>query len=128
MKFELVSVSDYGPKSKVVYTFETDSLVNVLENVEQFLRGSGFYFDGHLDFVNDDFDIKIDDSHYDNLEGDFLNLNGDDHKAYFDNMNNSGVVTNLSDDLICPICKISKLDMIGYKCWEGKCPQNQNAN
>lgn len=125
MKFELVSVSDYGPKSKVVYTFETDSLSNVLEEFEQFLRGSGFYFDGHLDFVIDDFDIKIDDSQYDNVEEEFLDLNEvgnpDNYKAYFDNMNNQSGV-------LCPVCKIQNSEMTGFKCWDVNCPQKENAN
>lgn len=34
--------------------FEEDYLFNVIERFEEFLRGSGFYFNGHLDIVNDD--------------------------------------------------------------------------
>ncbi len=30
------------------------SLPQVLERFEEFLRGAGFFFDGHLDIVNDD--------------------------------------------------------------------------
>jgi hypothetical protein len=30
------------------------NLTQILERFEEFLRGSGFYFDGHLDFVHDD--------------------------------------------------------------------------
>ena len=30
------------------------SLPQVLERFEEFLRGAGFHFDGHLDFVNDE--------------------------------------------------------------------------
>jgi hypothetical protein len=30
------------------------TLTQVLERFEEFLRGAGFHFDGHLDFVNDE--------------------------------------------------------------------------
>lgn len=59
--------------------FNKDSLYDVIENFELFLKGAGFVFDGHLEFVqdhsspfetdsdidlsslNDSFEIKIDD-------------------------------------------------------------------
>lgn len=34
-------------------TLEFMSLPEVLHTVEEWLRGAGFYFDGHLDFVED---------------------------------------------------------------------------
>jgi hypothetical protein len=36
------------------------SLGEVVSAFERFLRGAGFYFEGQLDFVNDEFDIKDD--------------------------------------------------------------------
>ena len=42
--------------------FSAETLDNVLDNIEMFLRGSGFVFNGRLDFVNEDDDIKF----YDN--------------------------------------------------------------
>jgi len=36
--------------------FEADALEDVLVRFEDFLRGSGYHFDGHLDFVNDDWE------------------------------------------------------------------------
>ena len=39
--------------SKTTHEFEVDYLPDVLENIELFLRGAGFVFDGNLDFVND---------------------------------------------------------------------------
>lgn len=32
----------------VTHTFTGDQLYEVLQNIEEFLRGAGFYFDGHL--------------------------------------------------------------------------------
>ena len=35
-------------------SFKTQTMTEVLENFEDFLRGCGFNFDGHLDFVEDE--------------------------------------------------------------------------
>lgn len=51
------------------------SLPQVLERFEEFLRGAGFYFDGHLDIVNDD-EIPQD---YDDSDA---NINLDDSYIY----------------------------------------------
>ena len=50
-KFTLIC--DHG-NEKTTVEFEKDFLPEVLENIEMFLRGSGYHFDGILDFVNND--------------------------------------------------------------------------
>jgi hypothetical protein len=52
MKYTLIAEDEYGG-SKTTREFEVDALPQVLEEVELFLRGVGFYFNGNLDFVND---------------------------------------------------------------------------
>ena len=37
--------------SKTTQEFEADGLMDVVENVEMFLKGAGFVFDGYLDIV-----------------------------------------------------------------------------
>jgi hypothetical protein len=49
------SFSDGGLQSKNTYEFKADGLFDVVEEFETFLKGSGYYFDGELDFVVDDF-------------------------------------------------------------------------
>ena len=49
-KFTLIC--DHG-NEKTTVEFEKEFLPEVLENFENFLRGSGYHFDGTLDFVND---------------------------------------------------------------------------
>ena len=49
-KFTLIC--DHG-NEKTTVEFEKEFLPEVLENFEMFLRGSGYHFDGTLDFVND---------------------------------------------------------------------------
>lgn len=44
--------------STITQEFRAESLNDVLENFEMFLRGSGFYFDGHLDIVEDDCEVE----------------------------------------------------------------------
>jgi hypothetical protein len=40
-------------ESRTTHEFEVDYLPDVLQNMELFLRGVGFVFDGNLDIVND---------------------------------------------------------------------------
>lgn len=35
------------------HTFKSEYLPDVLEHIEYFLKGAGYYFDGTLDFVSD---------------------------------------------------------------------------
>jgi hypothetical protein len=50
--------SDMSPGP--VLTFETDKdyLPEVLEDFELFLRGCGFFFDGHVDIVQEEYDAN----------------------------------------------------------------------
>jgi hypothetical protein len=40
--------------NKITHEVTQESLMSVLESFEQFLRGVGFYFDGHLDVVEEE--------------------------------------------------------------------------
>lgn len=51
-------------EAKRTVEFNSGSLDQVLEEFEHFLRGSGFYFQGQLDF--------IDDSEYEDTEPDWI--------------------------------------------------------
>lgn len=70
--------------SRITFELEKDSLFDVVEEFERFLRGSGFVFEGQLDVVDDEseedysdqipnfnldevnnnFEIKLDDTQY----------------------------------------------------------------
>ena len=55
MKFTFKSKQEgYGGNPEVTVEFEADSLNDVLYYMEDFLRGSGFRFDGNLDFVTEE--------------------------------------------------------------------------
>lgn len=40
--------------NKITHEVTQETLMSVIESFEQFLRGVGFYFDGHLDVVEDE--------------------------------------------------------------------------
>ncbi len=42
------------PISKINFETKNDSLADILSDFEMFLRGCGYYFDGHLDIVEED--------------------------------------------------------------------------
>lgn len=64
MKFTLISDNDYG-NPKVTFEFEEDFLDEIVRNIEQFLKGSGFVFES-LE-VNKD---ALDDSSWDDDDDD----------------------------------------------------------
>lgn len=62
-KYTFICEEDYGTPAKRTVEFEADSLNDILNEFEMFLRGSGFYFRGTLDVVND--------SDYEDIEPDW---------------------------------------------------------
>jgi len=70
---------DNGPgEAKIVYEVEGSYLPKVLENFELFLKGSGFVFNGCLEFVNDEFNqYNVDNNPYayENVMCDFVDEN-----------------------------------------------------
>jgi hypothetical protein len=52
MKYTLIAEDKWGG-SKITREFEGDFLPDVLSELELFLKGAGFVFNGNLDFVND---------------------------------------------------------------------------
>lgn len=57
MKYTLIAEDEYGG-STTTREFQVDYLPEVLSEIELFLKGAGFIFNGNLDFVND-FDNEI---------------------------------------------------------------------
>ena len=52
MKYTLIAEDEFG-SSTTTREFQADYLPDVLLEIELFLKGAGFVFDGNLDFVND---------------------------------------------------------------------------
>ena len=57
MKYVFKQIDTYTP-SETTVEFTADTLSTVLEQFEMFLRGSGFFFDGNLDFVDHEEQFK----------------------------------------------------------------------
>jgi hypothetical protein len=51
MKFTLICEHDSGPK--ITYEFKNIMLADTLDNIQNFLKGCGFVFDGMLEIVED---------------------------------------------------------------------------
>ena len=47
-------IRGHGPETVRTVTFNGSELDHILEEFELFLKGSGFVFDGHLDFVEEE--------------------------------------------------------------------------
>jgi hypothetical protein len=114
MKFTLISHEEFAG-SKLTLEFDAVSLSDVLPRFEDFLRGSGFVFDGVVDIVefeDSDVDYEIGEKVFDNL---VAGLNG------------TSAVQDLAE--LCSVCGISKARMEGHTCWDEKCPMKEyNAN
>lgn len=60
MKFTFTSddgpglIRGHGPETVRTVTFNAAHLDNILEEFELFLKGCGFVFEGHLDFIEDE--------------------------------------------------------------------------
>ena len=53
--FQHTSEYDNQPKVQVIVTTDAVSLPDILGTIEDFLRGAGFHFDGHITIVDEDF-------------------------------------------------------------------------
>jgi len=62
MKYIFKQIDSYTP-SETTVEFTADTLSTVLEQFEMFLRGSGFQFNGNLDFVQDEFEEEVEEEH-----------------------------------------------------------------
>jgi hypothetical protein len=59
MKYTLIAEDEYGG-SKTTREFTEDFLPHVLTEIELFLKGAGFVFNGNLDFVDDFAETNMD--------------------------------------------------------------------
>lgn len=80
-KLQCVHESDNGVESTVTFEFEKEFLNEVVEEMEQFLRGCGYYFEGrNLDFVEEEV-YSVPEKQYDfqPLEDAFRRMREDAH-------------------------------------------------
>ena len=103
--------------SRVTMEFEKETLTEVIDQFQDFLRGCGYYFDGRLEIVTDE-DVEVDD---------FFG-NAKQSARAFDNMANS-LMKDYSPQVaaqnetcgLCPVCKLDKNIMQRHQCFDAKC-------
>jgi hypothetical protein len=114
-----------GRNAETTVEFSADSLPEVLEQFEMFLRGSGFCASGVLDFVEEE----------DYYNGP-IDFNVDSVEEPWDGIAPSVAMQWTVNELmkgtvkptVCPVCKIDIDTMANYECWDQNCPKGKDAN
>lgn len=113
-KFTLIAEHEDG--TKITSEFTNDYLYDVLENVDLFLRGTGFFFQGRLN-------IESEDSCAGNCDTcDCYEFNGAAGQPV--NFLSEQYVSN--DELLCPVCNLSWTTMSNYNCYDKNCPRDKS--
>jgi hypothetical protein len=155
MKYIFKQIDDIsGHNAETTIEFSADSLPDILEHFEMFLRGSGFHPSGTLDFVNyDDCELEFSDEELDASQEEtheWTQTLRDDAEWPFPKQRPAqnewngvapsvamqwtvnelmkGPMTVQSNAEKCSICGISFDVMANQKCWDVKCPIGNDAN
>lgn len=91
--------------------FRADDLNTVLENFEMFLRGAGFYFEGHLDIVNEE-------EWTENIEDDETEKSKQRWAATVHSLMNPPKFRAGG----CEVCGLDKTMMKSHNCYDDNCP------
>ena len=155
MKYIFKQVDTYTP-SETTVEFTADALSTILEQFEMFLRGSGFQFNGNLDFVSyDEFqEEEVEEEHEwvqekrADEEWPFAKIWADKKESIYEDgyespssaafqhtvnslMNPPKFRANeelkTPNNSYCPVCSINRIEMRGHKCWDKKCPLPESA-
>jgi len=107
---------DESLDTRITVEFDKETLTEVIDQFQDFLRGCGYYFDGHLEIVTDE-EAEVDDEAY------FWLTDTHDGARAFDNMASSLMnppeqQTTCSN---CPVCKLDAEVMSRHKCFDPKC-------
>ncbi len=155
MKYIFKQIDDIsGHNAETTIEFSADSLPDILEHFEMFLRGSGFHPSGTLDFVNyDDCELEFSDEELDTPQEEtheWTQTLRDDAEWPFPKQRPTqeewngvapstamqwtvnelmkGPMTVQSNAEKCSVCGISFDVMANQKCWDVKCPIGNDAN
>lgn len=107
-KFTLTCEHEYDGL-KTTTEFREEFLPDVLENIELFLRGAGYFFDGKLDFIEDTEYLSEDEPDTSNAFEQVVN----DHMNFLDTKRND----------LCSVCGLPSSVMQGQKCYAENCPK-----
>lgn len=118
MKYIFKQIDTYTP-SETTVEFTADGLSTILEQFELFLRGSGFYTSGTLDFIEDNFEdcpkFEPAEEHYEE----------ENHNpSYYDTDRNKPFPT-LKENFLsdkCYVCGLTREQLGTATCFDTNCP------
>ena len=157
MKYIFKQIDDIsGHKSETTLEFSADSLPDILEHFEMFIRGSGFHPSGTLDFVNyddceewhnEEFDTPQEEPVYtwnntsatwpfpksnptedvSKLGEEWYGVSPSTAMQWTVNELMKGPMTVQSNAEKCSVCGLSLETMKTQKCWDKFCPKGNDA-
>jgi hypothetical protein len=157
MKYILKQIDDIsGANAVTTIEFSADSLPDILEHFEMFLRGSGFHPSGTLDFVNyddceewhnEEFDTPQEEPVYtwnntsatwpfpksnptedvSKLGEEWYGVSPSTAMQWTVNELMKGPMTVQSNAEKCSVCGLSLETMKTQKCWDKFCPKGNDA-
>ena len=140
MKYIFKQIDDISRNSaETTVEFSADTLSDVLQQFELFVRGCGFFPpEGNLDYVND-----FEEPHEWHTP-EWETPKFEPAQELYDEMDygvspsvamqwtvkelQKGPMTVESVTNICPVCKIDNETMKQNKCWDKNCPKGNDAN
>jgi hypothetical protein len=118
----------HSTQSKRTVEFNAETLDDILNEFEMFLRGAGFHFNGQLDIVNVD-EWNEDNDGIEEYETPQFQFDEEEIKKRWDatiqSMMNPPKFRASEEK--CSVCNIAKSQMKGHRCWDTKCPILESA-
>lgn len=134
MKYIFKQIDDIsGRNAETTIEFSADSLPDILEQFEMFLRGSGFHPSGTLDFVNYEDDEEEEHEWTQTLRNDSewpfpRNLPKEKESNGVMDWTAANLIRPPKMLDVCPICKIDNETMKNNACWDKNCPKGKDAD
>ncbi len=123
MKYVFKQIDNYTP-SETTIEFTADSLMTVLEQFEFFLKGSGFYFNGKLDIVNED-EWNEDNDGVEEFETPQYDIFSDEQAKQRWNATIHSLMNPpkfRANATTCEVCGLNKEMMATHHCYDDNCP------
>jgi len=123
MKYVFKQIDNYTP-SETTIEFTADSLMTVLEQFEFFLKGSGFYFNGKLDIVNED-EWNEDNDGVEEFKTPQYDIFSDEQAKQRWNATIHSLMNPprfRANATTCEVCGLNKEMMATHHCYDDNCP------
>jgi len=133
MKYIFKQIDDIsGRNAETTIEFSTDTLPDVLEHFEMFLRGSGFHPSGTLDFVDEEYyypTFEPTEEHYEEpVKEEWPFPSQKESESQVMNWTAAQLIRKPQMKDVCPVCKIDNETMLKHECWDKNCPKGKDAN